>query len=166
MHRGVRDKLEDILACKGGLAGDNTGDQRRRLDSHLSECAECRDEVAAMRDQHRLFQSLRSPEEAEPRAGFYARVIERIEAQGATSIWNLFFDSPVGRGLAMASMLLALSLGMYLVSSERGAQEVASQPTSGPVMTVPGMEPDAGAMLTGSSDRNAVLWNLVTYREQ
>ena len=108
MHRRVRDKLEDILAGGDLAGGDLAGgdmDQRHRQDSHLDECAQCRETIAAMRDQQRLLWSLRLPEEAEPRAGFYARVIERIESQGAASIWSLFFDSAVGRGLAMASMV-------------------------------------------------------------
>jgi len=153
MHRRVRDKLEDILA------GTAVTDERHQHDSHLDECAECRDAVAAMRDQRRLLRSIRLPEEAEPRAGFYARVIERIESQGAASIWSLFFDSAVGRGLAMASMVLAVSLGLYLVSSER----LAAPPVA---VRGSGSGPDSGGMLTGSPDRNAVLFNLVTYREQ
>lgn len=157
MHRRVRDKLEDILAGTGGHAVNGTEDERRLHDSHLDECAECRNAVAAMRDQQRLLRSLRLPEEAEPRAGFYARVIERIESQGAASIWSLFFESPVGRRLAMASMLLALSLGVYVVSAERGAAVEAGQ-----ALTVP----DSSGMLTDSTDRDAVLFNLVTYREQ
>ena len=96
-----------------------------------------------MRDQQRLLRSMRLPEEAEPRAGFYARVIERIESQGAASIWSLFFDSPVGRGLAMASMVLALGLGVYLVSSEQLAR-------AGQVVAVPGSAMDSAGMLTGS----------------
>jgi predicted anti-sigma-YlaC factor YlaD len=152
MHREVRDHLEDILAGTGSVTKD-----RLLRDSHLDECVECRDAVAAMLEQQRLLRSLRPPEEAEPRAGFYARVIERIESQGAASIWSLFFDSPVGRGLAMASMVLALSLGAYLVSSEHRAEVETGQ-----VLTVP----DSGGMLTGAPDRDAVLVNLVTYREQ
>jgi hypothetical protein len=115
-----------------------------------------------MRNQQRLLRSMRLPEEAEPKAGFYARVIERIESQGAASIWSLFFDSAVGRGLAMASMMLALGLGVYLVSSERlAAPQVVAVPGA-----VLGSGPDSAGMLTGSPDRDAVLFNLVTYREQ
>jgi anti-sigma factor RsiW len=161
MHRGVRDKLEDILAGghpgNGSFAGYRIENQR-----HLDECADCRDEVAAMQEQRRLLQTLRPPDEAEPRAGFYARVIERIEAQGATSIWSLFFDSVAGRGLAMASMVLALSVGAYLITSERGAEPAALRSRVGGALTMP----DSGGMLSGSPDHNAVLWNLVTYREQ
>jgi len=153
MHREVRDKLEEILAGSGNaLCG-----------RHLSECAECREQVAAMREQRALLRSLRAEDTPsgegvpEQSAGFYARVMERIETQGVASIWSLFFDSPVGRGLAMASMVVALSLGVYLVSSEHGAE-----PDTIPVV----MQRSSGGMLTGSPDADAVLVNLVTYREQ
>jgi hypothetical protein len=166
MHRRVRDKLEDILAegDPASFAAENA--QRGRHsgkhghDTHLTECAKCREAVAAMRDQQVLLRSLRLPEEAEPRAGFYARVIERIEAQGAASIWSLFFDSAVGRGLAMASMVLALSAGAYLVSVEYTAAHQTVQ-----TIALPDLGADSGGVLTGSPDRNAVLVNLVTYRE-
>jgi hypothetical protein len=162
MHRRVRDKLEDILAGKGGLASKNDRDHLDDCSGHLDECSECRDALTAMREQQRLLRGFRPPEEAEPRAGFYARVIERIESQGAASIWNLFFESPVGRKLAMASMVLALSLGAYLVSSEREAAPQAGPMMPGQAMTLP----DPGEMLTGSPNSDAVLVNLVTYREQ
>ena len=61
----------------------------------------------------------------------------------------------------MASMVLALSLGVYLVSSEHGADAQAGQ-----VISFPNSGPNPGEMLTGSPDRDAVLVNLVTYREQ
>jgi anti-sigma factor RsiW len=152
MHRGVRDKLEEILAGAGGAL----------CERHLSECEECSAEVAAMREQRGLLRSLRAADSVpEQSAGFYARVIERIEAQGVVSIWQLFFDSPVGRGLAMASMLLALSLGVYVVSAEHGFVENSAAPDARNAVVQ-----DAGGMLTGSPDANAVLVNLVTYREQ
>ena len=150
MHRGVRDKLEEILAGAGELAEER----------HLGECEECRAEVAAMREQRELLRSLRA-REAEPAAGFYARVMDRIEAQGVSSIWSLFFESPVGRRVAMASMAVALSLGVYLISSERGAEPDTLVLSSGQVE----MQQSSG-MLTGSPDADAVLVNLVTYRER
>jgi anti-sigma factor RsiW len=155
MHRGVRDKLEEILAGAGGAW----------CERHLSECEECAAEVAAMREQRVLLHSLRLGEPdgkdaPEQSAGFYARVMERIETQGVASIWSLFFDSPAGRGLAMASMVVALSLGVYLVSSEQASPENVPPPSSRVVMQ------GSGGLLTGSPDANAVLVNLVTYREQ
>jgi len=144
MHRGVRDKLEEILAG----TGDNLSER------HLHDCKECSAEVEAMREQRSLLRSLRT--EAEPSPGFYARVMERIETQGVASIWNVFFDSPVGRRLAMASMVVALSLGVYLVSSELNAPKEPRQ------VVIQG----SGGMLNGAPDANAVLVNLVTYRER
>jgi predicted anti-sigma-YlaC factor YlaD len=147
MHRVIRDHLEVVLAERvDGDAG-----------SHLSECSECRTEVQAMREQARLLRQLKT--EADPSPGFYARVMERIEAQGPLSIWSAVFDSPFGRRLAVASMALALILGLYLVTSE----EMADRTT----VAVIG-EDQPGLVLTpsGPPDRDSVLVNLVTYREQ
>jgi hypothetical protein len=156
MHREVRNKLEEILAGSGDA----------QCERHLSECAECSAVVAAMREQRGLLRSLRvggseGKDAPEQSAGVYARVMERIETQGVASIWSLFFDSPVGRGLAMASMVVALSLGVYLVSSEQGAEPEANTV----VMDGSSVGTSVG-ILTSAPDANAVLVNLVTYREQ
>src|SRR5262249_19031023 len=105
MHRVIRDHLEEVLAPTPGN-GFAT--------EHLNECEECREEVAAMREHAQLLQGLRAAEEIEPRAGFYARVMDRIEAQAPKSVWSVFSDSPFGRRIAVASMALALSIGVYL----------------------------------------------------
>lgn len=149
MHRLIRDHLEEVLAAS---------DADALREQHLGECGECSGELEAMREQAAMVRELRAPAEVEPRAGFYARVMERIEAQGAGSIWNLFFESAFGRRIAVASMALALLLGIYLVSSERGLNEplsIAGEDQPGLVMTQ-----------AGTPDRDAVLVNLVTYREQ
>ena len=151
MHRLIRDHLEVVLAERVGDA------ESAHLKAHVEGCDECRSEVEAMREQARMLRNLRA--EAEPRAGFYARVIERIETQGPLSIWNVVFDSPFGRRIAVASMALALILGLFLVSSE----EMENRPA----IAVVG-EDQPGLMLTSSGppDRDAVLVNLVTYRGQ
>jgi len=155
MHRQMRDKIESVLA----------GSPEASSQRHLEQCEECNQQAAAMRGQAALLRTLRAPADVEPRAGFYARVMERIEAQRPVSIWNLFFDSAMGRRLAMASMAFALLMGIYLVSSERTADQtiivtgqVAEQPewVLSEDMANPGIAPD----------RDAVLVNLVTYREQ
>jgi hypothetical protein len=167
MDRRVRDRLEDILADAGGNAGQH-GSKARGPEAarHLDGCTDCRQTIAALRDQQRLLRSLRAPEEIEPKAGFYARVIERIESQGVASIWSLFFESAIGRGVAMASMVVVLSVGAYLVSSERGAEAEAGHALTLPALTFPANGTNAGGMLAGAPDRDAVLMNLVTYREQ
>jgi hypothetical protein len=132
MHRRMRDKVEQVLEGK------------------VDASPEDREEIAAMLEQAAWIRALRAPEDCEPKPGFYARVMERIEAQGTASIWSLFFDSQFGRRLAVASMTLALCLGVYMVSVER----TAPVEDRAPVITV------------GTPDRDAVLFNLVTYREQ
>jgi hypothetical protein len=138
----MRDRVEQFLS----------GTADASAQQHLTECHECREEIAGMQDQASLLQGLRAGSEVEPRAGFYARVMERIEAQGAESIWNMFFESPLGRRVAMASMALAVCLSVYLVSSE----EMANRNTAPPSRTV----------MADSPDQDTVLVNLVTYQGQ
>jgi len=157
MHRVIQDHLEQVLAESHAQA----------CDEHLDQCDECRGEIEAMRKQARLLRELRV--EAEPRAGFYARVMERIEAQRATSIWNVFSDSPFGRRIAVASMALALLAGVYLVTSEQmSEQSIASSPTIQFLSDrLPGEgQPGLSTVKSGLPDREAVLVNLVTYQEQ
>lgn len=138
MHREIQGQIEHILAggnAPGGFPGNSSsGELAGSVAEHLEQCSECREEVAAMQRQSKLMHELRAPagEVPEPRPGFYARVMERIEAEGAVSIWNLFMESAFGRRIAVASVALALVLGVYLVSSERGedamlADQAASQ---------------------------------------
>ena len=154
MHGMIRDHLEEVLSRR-----------KQELDeklAHLDECAECREEVAAMRTQAELFKSLRADEEVEPRPGFYARVMERIETQGARSIWSLFFESPFGRRVAVASMALALLMGVYLVTSERSEEQFGTGAEQ--AQSIAGE--DQPGFVVGAPDRDAVLVNLVTYQEQ
>lgn len=162
MHRLVRDHIEDIVA----------GVEAPPVAEHLKACEECRRDVVAMRTQSAALRELRAPDDAEPRPGFYARVMERIEAQGPASIWNLFIESAFGRRIAVASLALALLLGVYVISSERAADQpvVAGQQVE-PVVVLGEDAPgrvisrmDQSSM--GQSSDDAVLVNLVTYQEQ
>src|SRR5689334_15392747 len=114
MHRIIRDHLEQVL-------GERPPAPEHPAGKHLAECGECRDEVAAMREQAAMLRQWRvtNGETVEPRPGFYARVLGRIEAQRPISVFTLFFDSLFGRRIAMASLALALLLGVYVVSSEQ-----------------------------------------------
>jgi anti-sigma factor RsiW len=169
MHREIRNHIEDVLAGS-------------KLE-HLSQCEECRTEVRGMQEQTALIRELRAPEGlvAEPRPGFYARVMERIEAEGPISIWNLFIESAFGRRIAVASLALALLVGVYLVTSERSAEDpmIAAQESqqaiSGQIeqqLVVAGEDAPARVITqmdqssTDQSAQDAVLANLVTYQEQ
>ena len=59
--------------------------------------------------------------ECEPRPGFYARVMDRIERQTDNSIWAILLMPAFGRRIAIASAALVVLLGSYLVTSERSA---------------------------------------------
>jgi hypothetical protein len=160
MHRLIQDHLEEVLT--EGLGPEHPAGK------HLAECEECRSEVALMREHSEVLRQWQSAE-VDPHPGFYARVMERIEAQGPVSIWNLFFDSAFGRRIAVASLALALLLGGYMVGTERMPDQktVASNDT---MLNVPDLNDSSadrpGTMLASGLDQDAVLVNLVTYREQ
>ncbi|HLH04042.1 MAG TPA: hypothetical protein VKX25_14845 [Bryobacteraceae bacterium] len=107
MHEPIRDRLEDLLRDRGypSVAG------------HLANCAECSSELDAMKQQSSLLGTLRGPE-MEPAAGFYARVMQRIEESEIGSFWSFFVESQFSRRLAYASLTIAVVLGTYVVTQE------------------------------------------------
>jgi hypothetical protein len=157
MHRVIRDHLEEVLA-EAPVSGP--------AKEHLTECEDCRTEVGLMRAQAGLLRTLRPAEELDPRPGFYARVMERIENEGAVSIWNVFSESPFGRRIAAASMALALAIGVYLYTSEQPEQATATRQVVFAPSELPGEDQPGLDLTSGAPDRDAVLVNLVTYREQ
>lgn len=137
-----------------------------------------------MRSQAALVRELKPAAEVEPRAGFYARVLERIEAEGPVSIWNIFVESAFGKRIAVASLALAVLLGAYLVSIERSAEPMVASgqasekactgpacggaATASPISAIAG-EDGPGAVLSRLDQEppnDDMLVNLVTYREQ
>ena len=178
MHRIIRDHLEQVLAGPGSAPEHPAG-------KHLMECEECRDAVAGMRAQAAILRQWRpsmlaGEAEMEPRPGFYARVLERIESQTPTSVFTVFFESMFARRIAMASLALALLLGVYVISSEQMAEPQFANLDSAPQVTLvsdqvsdmpqdfPGVLNDyrQPRLVTNAPDQDAVLVNLVTYREQ
>jgi predicted anti-sigma-YlaC factor YlaD len=166
MHRIIRDHLEQVL-------GDRAPAPDHPAGKHLAECGECREVIAAMREQAAMLRQWRvaNAEMVEPRPGFYARVLERIEAQSPSSVFTVFFDSLFGRRIAMASLALALLLGVYVISSEQMAEPQVAGPQASLVSEMPQDFPvlsddSQPRLVRGTPDQDAVLVNLVTYREQ
>lgn len=152
MHTVVTESLEEYLA--GTLPASRAGE----LEAHLAACLPCREEAAALREQSLLLQLLR-PTGAEPRPGFYARVMDQIEAQRATSFWNFFLEPSLGRRLMVAAATLVVLLGTFLVATMGDMEEDADSPivaadAPGPVL---GPEPEP--------DRNAILVSLTSYSD-
>lgn len=112
MHGSIRDRLEDLLSAEG-IAAKDSG-----LVEHLSSCRECSSELEAMRAQSDALQLLRAPEGMEPAAGFYGRVMQRIEERAKDSIWAGFIYSPFAKRLTYASLAIALLLGSFVISEE------------------------------------------------
>jgi hypothetical protein len=174
MHREIRDHIEDVLAGSQPVSRDTLKHARE----HLTQCDECRTELQGMQEQTALIRELRAPADfaTDLRPGFYARVMERIEAEGPISIWNLFIESAFGRRIAVASLALALLIGVYLVTSERSADDsliaLEAQQANTEQTFVAGEDAPAREITrvdespTDQSSEDAVLANLVTYREQ
>jgi hypothetical protein len=147
MHQSIRKHVENYL--KGSLS-----DIPAEFHRHLGECRDCAGELGRLEAQSQLLRSLGDTKDAEPRAGFYARVMERIEAQQPFSIWSVFLDRKFGFRLAVASGALAALLGGYLLSSEPGGSETGVAPTV------------ATAGVGGEQQqRDAVLVDLASYRQ-
>ena len=164
MHEPVKDNLEDYLRGVGGKFA-------RRLppeaETHLESCGECAGELATFEQQALSLQSLRAPAALEPRAGFYARVMQRIEeARPIKTVWSAFLDPIFGNRLAYASLSLAVLLGVYLVSTEPGDHSIYSTPpaASASATQAAATTDDLDAPAT-PQERDAVLVNLAAYQE-
>lgn len=152
MHGPIRDRLEDLL-----------GEMPRQAEpsGHLASCSACADELKQMQEQSALFKTLRAPEELEPAPGFYARVMQRIEEEGVTSVWSVFMEGPFGKRLVFASLALALILGTWIVGVERQDGHLGSEPVIAEQDTRP-------IPVTGDAahQRDVVLVNLAAYSQQ
>ena len=114
MHAVVMDSLEEYLSGALEPAAE------RSIEAHLSTCNACREEVRSMQDVSQLFVSFRAEEEVAASAGFFAAVMQQVEAQRpAPSFANLFaLDFVFGRRLVFASLMMLAVLGTYLVTHE------------------------------------------------
>jgi anti-sigma factor RsiW len=114
MHSVVIESLEEFLA------GTLEPAERQAIDKHLSDCGQCREEVQGMQAVSLLFGSFRNEETFEPAPGFYARVMQRVEAsKPAPSFASLFaLDAVFGRKLVFSCLLTLGLLGGYLISRE------------------------------------------------
>jgi hypothetical protein len=158
MHQLIRKNLEEYL--KHSVSGIPAEFHR-----HLGECGDCASELRALEAQSQLLRSLGDAKDAEPRAGFYARVMERIEAQQPFSIWSVFLDRKFGFRLAVVSGALAALLGGYLVTSEPGGSETGVSTSVAMSGAASGATSDVSLDQDGQQQRDAVLVDLASYRQ-
>ncbi|MGA8026507.1 MAG: hypothetical protein WB992_05135 [Bryobacteraceae bacterium] len=152
MHGSIRDGLEDLLS------GESSPGKSEAASTHLSSCAECSSEFQSMKAQSGLFKTLRAPEEIEPTAGFYARVIQRIEERTKDSIWAGFIYSSFGNRLAYATLTIALLLGSYVIT-----QESRDGHLGGPPVIAANSHYDALVIGSQAEQRDAVLENFASH---
>lgn len=156
MHYPIREQLEEYLR------GEPNPEKLREFHAHMERCKSCRDQVQRMQTQTEMLRSLRSPEHVEPGAGFYARVIERIEAQRNASMWNAFLEPAFARRFVFAFAVLLILLGSYIVSTEPQNSLSASSPE---VILAVEPYPNEVRGFDRQRDRQTVLVTLATYQE-
>lgn len=93
-------------------------------------------------------------EDLEPSAGFYARVLQRIEERAKISEWAAFLYSPFSKRLAYASLSAALILGAYVFTEESLDGHLRS---AGTVQQAPRV------MGSQAEQRDAVLVNFASF---
>lgn len=159
MHEPVKEHLEAYLAGSDQLPVE--------FMAHLKNCDSCREEAGALKLHSDLLKILKPPEEVEPRPGFYARVVERIDAQRQSSIWSLFLEPAFGRRLALASATLAVLMGLYLFTSEPALTTVVVDRNRSELIVFPGEDqvaPNLGRH-GREQDRGIILVDLASFRE-
>ncbi len=152
MHGSIRNRLEDLLAAKGFAAKDP------ELIEHLSSCMECSSDLAAMKEQAEALHGLRAPEEVEPAAGFYARVMQRIEERTKDSIWAGFIYSSFAKRLTYASLAIALLLGSFVIGQETRDGHLTGE------RMIAQYHDDARVIGSQQQQRDAVLVNFASHQ--
>lgn len=150
MHGSIRDEL----------IRDGWDKNSEELRNHLSSCHECSAELNTMRTHNAMLQELRVPEEVEPAAGFYARVMQRIEERARQSIWAVFIYSPFAKRLTYASFALAVLLGSYVIAEESRDGHLTAPST----MVAQGSHFDPPVVGSTAQQRDAVLENFAFER--
>lgn len=158
MDRRIEELLEDHL--RGSLAPAR---EAAFADALAAADAETRRMIEAFEQHAQLLRGLRAPEDAAPAPGFYARVINRIEAQRVPSVWDSFVEPHYFKRLAFAALTLLMLLSVTVWTNPEPKATYASAPV---VDIFGGPEPiDAMDASNQESNRDAILVNLATYQE-
>jgi predicted anti-sigma-YlaC factor YlaD len=153
MHGLIRERLEQYLRGTPGTP---------ETEAHLRACAECREQLSWMQDHSQMLHLLAPPESMDPAPGFYARVLERIEARQTASVWNAFLEPAFGRWIVAGSLALAgLMVAFLATTGNRAAALNLSNPEV--IMAVEQHPPGLGTNV--QRDRETVLVSLASYRE-
>jgi anti-sigma factor RsiW len=149
MHPEVETGLEDYLS---GSAGPE-------FESHLAQCASCREETRRIEQISSLLRPLRTDDAMEPPLGFGARVMQNVREQESRSIWSVFrVDPDFARKLAFGSLLSLAILGSYLVTQPGDS---AAQADHTPEAVIASHDVSAAA----DQHLDGMLFTLATYHQ-
>jgi anti-sigma factor RsiW len=124
-----------IESIEGYLSGSLDRAEERAVEAHLAVCPKCREDLRGMQAVSRMFGSLRSTDPASgslsgavsedavaPSPGFYARVMQAVEARKAAPSFSGLFalDFAFGRRLLVSSLVTLVLVGGFLVTREAG----------------------------------------------
>ncbi len=157
MHRPIREHLEVYLRDPRDTAIP------RDFHTHLAMCGSCAEALETLSTQARLLRILGDDAQPEPGPGFYARVINRIDAdreRTMNSFWSPFLVPGFGRRVALACGALVIVLGTYLVSTEPGDASVTPSLAVTQEHTIQTTDGDVRPQ-----DRDAVLVNLASFHQ-
>ena len=133
MHQPIRENLEEYLS------GMEDAGIVHEIEAHLASCEQCRRVMEQMRRQSELLKVLHPRTETEPAPGFYARVIDRIEALRPVSVWSIFLEPGFSRkidGISSGKQLNAGDLVEHGIRTwhcvERYRQRRVSHERGGP----------------------------------
>lgn len=163
MNRHIENNLEAYLS--GSLDAAGQAEFRRAVDSAGADAAEL---VAGMEKQSLLIRSTLRPEEMlDPAAGFYARVMDRIEAQrSASPFWSALLEPLFFKRLVVASSTLLLLLGFTLFTG--GPDDLIAAGDAPHVLMASDPEPmiTVTTVSEGAPEgRDMLLGDLTTYQE-
>jgi anti-sigma factor RsiW len=158
MQDQIMSRLEDYLS--GRLpAGADAG-----FEAALSVDGSARADVLAMAEQAGwIREALRVEGDVAPAPGFYARVMNRIEAEPQPGLLSIFLE-PFGRRLVYAAGALMVVLAVAMYSSESAAgPELAGNPSSAGIL----VDAEPGVHLVGETneDRGRVLVTLTAFEQ-
>lgn len=152
MHEPIWEGMEGFLAGKPDAS----------FTRHLDSCAECRDMVALMQAQSLMIRTLKAPADVEPPAGFYARVMDRIDTQRNASIWSVFLEPLFAKRLVYSTAVLTALLGIFLFTSPKDDTMSAS---SVPEQIFAEEAPPPAQLVDQEQDRNTVFVQFATFTE-
>jgi hypothetical protein len=125
-----------------------------------------------------LLRVLRAPDDVTPRAGFYGRVMNRIEAQQKSSIWSVFLEPVFSKRLAFASVAFMLLMGFALFTATPESDEefafgtgsssvFVNEDQAAPVLgSVDALRAQPVSLMEPERGRDVVLVDLVSYQER